>query len=245
VDNVLLVTNERAATDRVRAFLAATSFSLVGIDIVDHKASEFIKNNISVDTIIVFGMMPALDLKKRISGTKPALVVVTPYAESAVEAYGNNFRGFVLDPVRRESLLSSLQGARDRTVSYRKSSSLDRNEGDSINPSGITIRFRGNLSLIPIEDIYYFQADNKYVNVSHRGGVGITELSLKTIEKNFPDELFRIHRGILVNKPSIKGFEKSANGSFKATLSGTDDKLDISRRHVSSYRRYLRNLGAV
>ena len=51
----------------------------------------------------------------------------------------------------------------------------------------ICARMRGNLGLIPIEDVYYFQADQKYVTVHLKIGVVVIEESLKSLETDLSE----------------------------------------------------------
>jgi two-component system response regulator AlgR len=57
---------------------------------------------------------------------------------------------------------------------------------------------RGSLRLIPIEDVHYLQAEEKYVVVHHARGEDLIEESLKSLETEFADRFLRIHRNCLV-----------------------------------------------
>jgi two-component system response regulator AlgR len=100
---------------------------------------------------------------------------------------------------------------------------------------------RGNLELIPIDDVYYFQADQKYVTVRHSKGEVIIEESLKSLETDLSDKFIRIHRNALVAKSRIMGLAKTNIGRVKVKIDRIEDELEVSRRHVAEIRRFVRN----
>jgi two-component system response regulator AlgR len=100
---------------------------------------------------------------------------------------------------------------------------------------------RGNLELIPIEDVVYFQADQKYVTVRHKKGEVIIEESLKSLETDLSDRFIRIHRNALVSKSAISGLSKSSVGRTQVILDNVKDQLEVSRRHLAEVRRFVRN----
>ncbi|HPY40174.1 MAG TPA: LytTR family DNA-binding domain-containing protein [Thiolinea sp.] len=96
------------------------------------------------------------------------------------------------------------------------------------------------MELIPIEDVVYFQADQKYVTVRHNGGEVIIEESLKSLETDLSDRFIRIHRNALVAKSRITGLTKSDVGRTQITLDKVRDQLEVSRRHLAEVRRFVR-----
>ena len=74
---------------------------------------------------------------------------------------------------------------------------LDKLKSETSTPLYVSAQVKGSVQLIPFEDIYYFQADQKYVTVSYREGEVLIDDSLVTIEQRYP-QLLRIHRNALV-----------------------------------------------
>ena len=75
----------------------------------------------------------------------------------------------------------------------------------------------------------------------HGGDEHLIEDSLVNLEKEFGEKMFlRIHRNALVSTDHIKGIEKTPAGTWQVGLKDFDKKLDVSRRHVSSVRRWAR-----
>ena len=101
---------------------------------------------------------------------------------------------------------------------------------------------RGELELIPIEDIVYFKADQKYVTLRTEDHEYLIEESLKALEQEFAHRFVRIHRNALVSEYHISGISKNEDGHQCIVLNDTDDILEISRRHLPSIRRKLKNM---
>ena len=66
--------------------------------------------------------------------------------------------------------------------------------------------YRG-VELIPVENIYYFLADQKYVTIRHKNGSVLIDETLKDLETDFSDRFIRIHRNALVSVHFLDGLE--------------------------------------
>ena len=142
--------------------------------------------------------------------------------------------------IKQEQLLKSLEQARSLKRA-QQAEALDKIKVKSANREHICIRHNDNLELIPIEDVYYFQADQKYVTVRHKSGEVIIEESLKSLETDLADKFIRIHRNALVAKSRITGLAKNNIGRVQVKIEKIDDQLEVSRRHVAEIRRFVRN----
>ena len=99
----------------------------------------------------------------------------------------------------------------------------------------IAAHHRGALMKIPLETIQAFVADEKYVVVYHDGGEVVISDSLKTLETDIADTFLRIHRNALVAKIRIKSMKDNL-----IKLTDSDLELTVSRRHLSTVRRFIR-----
>jgi two-component system response regulator AlgR len=91
---------------------------------------------------------------------------------------------------------------------------------------------------VPIDDVLYLLAEQKYVTVRHSAGRMLIDESLKALEQEFPDRFMRIHRNALVATRQLVGLEKGADGASLAVLSGCEERLPVSRRHLPEIRRF-------
>jgi two-component system response regulator AlgR len=172
----------------------------------------------------------------------PSVVFATAYDEYAIDAFDARAIGYVLKPVRRERLERALEHARRLTSGAL--SELAGDKGLASQRKHVCSRVQGELRLIPLHEIRYFVADQKYVSVHHRGGKNLIDDSLKSLEEEFAGDFVRIHRGALVKVSAIDRLEKQADGKTRVVLrddsQDTADALIISRRHLADVRRRLR-----
>ena len=197
------------------------------------------------DIVLMDISMPAMDgleAARHMSGmdSPPAVIFTTAYGEYALEAFSTKATGYLMKPIRQEQLLQSLEQARSLNRAQRLEMLEQHTGGQRSSRKHICARMRGNLELIPIEDVVYFQADQKYVTVRHNGGEVIIEESLKSLETDLADRFIRIHRYALVAKSRITGLTKSDVGRTQITLDKVRDQLEVSRRHLAEVRRFVR-----
>ena len=148
-----------------------------------------------------------------------------------IRAAGVRFRGRGLsveaDP-RREAARRARQGR--APVARRSCSRWRPPRASRAHRSHIGVRGRDGLKLIPIEEVFCFQADQKYTTVKHLKGEDLIEDSLKTLEEEFAASFVRIHRNALVNTQYLERIARDASGQHFVHLRGLPDALEVSRR---------------
>ncbi|MCO7227096.1 LytTR family DNA-binding domain-containing protein [Pleionea sp. CnH1-48] len=171
--------------------------------------------------------------------TPPAVVFVTAYDDYALQAFSVSAVDYLLKPVKQEDIESALS----------KASRLNRTQVQQLMEESkqpqrqhISTRLRGEVHLIPVKDIFYFQADQKYVNVRHVNGEALIEEPLKQLEQEFDQTFIRIHRNALVNKHCISGLVKDSAGHLLIQLKSDDTQLEVSRRHAAEVRKLIKSL---
>jgi len=95
--------------------------------------------------------------------------------------------------------------------------------------------------LIPLEEIYYFHAEQKYVTVRHSGGEVLIEEPLKALELEFSEDFYRIHRNALVRLDKVSGMRNNADG-HQVFFNEIDDRMEVSRRHLPGVRKILKGM---
>jgi len=243
--NILVVDDEELARQRIESLLKDNSEYNICAEAENGAEALMMVERHQPDLILLDISMPVMDgleVAKHLSGmpNPPAVIFTTAYGEYALEAFSTKATGYLMKPIRQEQLLKSLQQARSLNRAQR-AKVLDDNETTGAGRKHICARMRGNLELIPIEDVYYFQADQKYVTVRHSKGEVIIEESLKSLETDLSDKFIRIHRNALVAKSRIMGLAKTNIGRVKVKIDRIEDELEVSRRHVAEIRRFVRN----
>lgn len=170
----------------------------------------------------------------------PAIIFTTAYDEHALAAFEANAVGYLLKPIKAERLQQSL--AKASSLQKGQLQALQESQQNKAR-SHIGVRTRGDLQLIPVTDICYLRAEQKYVELRHPNGMALIEESLKTLEEEFGERFVRVHRNALVALECVSGLEKDSLGRVRVTLKNIEDKLDVSRRHVSALRKLLKARG--
>ena len=244
---VLIVDDEAPARDRLSSLLAdSDEHEVVGEAGNGEQALE-IAGSASPDVVLLDIRMPGMNGIETAHHfnsfeSPPAIVFTTAYDEYAIEAFDARAVGYVLKPVRRERLDRALEQA--ARLSNMTLSEVAKRSGISDRRKHICVRAQGELKLIPVRDVAYFHADQKYVRVHHENGTDLIDDSLKHLEEEFGDEFVRIHRAALVAVRQIDSLKKTTDGQTLVTLRNAakdeDDSLIISRRHVADVRRRIK-----
>ncbi len=238
---VMIVDDETPALDRLASMLneqpdyEVCAAARNGLEAIRYAQQH--KPDIALMDIRMPGM-DGLEAARHLSDMDepPAVIFTTAFGEHALEAFETQAVAYLLKPIRQEKLLSAL----DRASRLNKAQLAQLSAGEKKTRTHICARVRGNLELIPLTDIYYFQADQKYVTVRHTQGEVLIEEPLKSLEEEFSDDFMRIHRNALVAKARMAGMAKTPEGRFHLLLKDIDDTLEISRRHVAEVRRFLK-----
>ena len=241
---VLIVDDEKLARDRLRELLNEIGgHTVVGEAMNGNEAVER-TTGLNPDVLLMDIRMPGMDgleAAMHLMGMEnpPSVIFTTAYDQHALHAFEVNAVDYLLKPIRKDRLAGAMDKAHKLTLKQLR----DINDAQD-QPSArthISVHLRGNIRLVPVQEILYFMADSKYVTVRTATEEHLIEDSLVNLEKEFGEKMFlRIHRNALVATGFIKGIEKSPVGTWQVTLTGLDKKLDVSRRHAASVRRWAR-----
>lgn len=166
----------------------------------------------------------------------PAVVFTTAYGDHALEAFDTQAIDYLLKPIHPERLQQALDKA--RRLSPAQLDGVGDSEGRV--RTHLCARNRGNLELIPVDEIAYLQADQKYVTVRSATQKILVEDALKTLEQEFAGRFMRIHRNALVATRLIRALEKDSQGRCRVVLEGIEERLEVSRRLLPEVRRLIR-----
>ena len=187
--------------------------------------------------------MDGLELARHLAGLEqgPAVVFVTAHDKHALEAFELNALDYLLKPVRASRLAASLKKA--ATAGAPRREQLARAAGGPREYLSVAERHR--IVLVPVRDIVFLRAEQKYVTVRTREREHLIEESLVALEKEFcgaeaPNPFVRIHRNCLVARGAIRGFERTGGGEEEAhwqvVLDGLAERLPVSRRQWPTVR---------
>jgi len=163
----------------------------------------------------------------------PTVVFVTAHERHAVEAFELNALDYLLKPVRAERLAAALRKA---TVPNREQLAKAAQNAREY----LSVSERNRIVLVPVREIIFLRAEQKYVTLRTRNREHLIEEPLVALEREFAASFVRIHRNCLVSRAAIRGFERGASGDdephWVVVLDGLEEKLPVSRRQWPALR---------
>ena len=232
---VFIVDDEAPARERLRALLgdiaAEVATSVVGEARHGVEAVERVPAS-GAEVVLLDIKMPGmggLEVARHLGALEraPRIVFVTAHERHAVEAFELNALDYLLKPVRAERLAAALQKAsvppQERLA---KAAEAPREY--------LSVTERSRIVLVPVRDILFLRAEQKYVTLRTRDREHLVEESLVALEREFAVRFVRIHRNCLVARAAIRGFERAPGEDEEAhwlvVLDGLEERLPVSRR---------------
>lgn len=240
---LLIVDDEQLARERlVRMIGRLDGHEVVGEAGNGVTALE-LAERLQPDLVLLDVRMPGMDgleAARHLAGfpEPPAVIFCTAYEEHALQAFDLHAVGYLLKPVRGDNLATAL----DKAQRLNKAQLALLNVGTAERRTHLSVRSHRGIELIPVDEIRYCQADQKYVTVGHSQGEVIIDEPLRDLEQEFAGLLVRIHRGALVAARHIQRLERCADGQARVYLRDVPQALDVSRRHLPALRQLVKQL---
>lgn len=181
----------------------------------------------------------------------PLVVFVTAHGEFAIEAFEASAIDYLLKPVTPERLAISLQRLRKRLEVASAASSaqaladqlaplIQSQRAQPAQPLKYLRVGRGNsVHLVPLEQIRYFLAADKYVVVitSEADGEGLIRESLRELQARLdPQQFVQIHRSTIVNLDYVERADRDDLGRTQLKLRGVKPPLMVSRLYTHLFK---------
>ena len=89
---------------------------------------------------------------------------------------------------------------------------------------------------IPIEEVCYFQAADKYTTVATAGGEDLLRTPLKELAAQLPANFQQVHRGTIVNLAQVAAALRDETGRIALRLRSRKEMLAVSRVYADLFR---------
>jgi DNA-binding LytR/AlgR family response regulator len=94
-----------------------------------------------------------------------------------------------------------------------------------------------SLRLIPVDDVLFFQSDEKYTRVQTTQFEALIKKPIKElIDELDPERFWQIHRATLVNAQAISSVTRDFRGRQIVTVTGHPQKLEVSRTYTHLFK---------
>ena len=169
------------------------------------------------------------------------VVFVTAYDEYAVAAFEQGAVDYVLKPVTTERIVKVIERLKQR---------LDRPPADlatviaqlEARDAGGALRWikaslGASMRLIPVDEIYYFHAEDKYTKVVSADGEALIRKTIKELfDELDPESFWQVHRGTIVNLRAIARVERDYRDQPLIILKHRPEKLTVSRTFAHLFK---------
>ncbi|MBP9906386.1 MAG: response regulator transcription factor [Rhodoferax sp.] len=205
------------------------------------------------------------DLWDNVAKPFPALVFVTAYDQYALQAFEAQAMDYLLkplNPARLQKTVAKLRGTlalRSRqnhppqaaqgadtqqldTTMAQLRELLQQAERPGPGPGGTWLKLLqvgvGNsVRLVPIDDVLYFEAADKYIRVLTAQHEYLIRTPLKELLPQLdPDRFWQVHRGTVVNSHCIESASRDESGKTLLRLRGLPGKLTVSRLYAGLFK---------
>lgn len=176
----------------------------------------------------------------------PLLVFVTAYDDYAVQAFEQAAVDYVLKPVNDERLgktIARLQQRLARPLATGDAMDSLLTQLRQLTPAALQAtapaseRLRmiraavGNqIKLIPIDEVIYFEATDKYINVVTADSESLIRTSLKDLLPQLdPQQFWQVHRSVVVQIGEVQAAQRDDTGKLSLKLRRRPENLTVSR----------------
>lgn len=176
-------------------------------------------------------------------GTRARVVFITAYDQHAVQAFEHGAVDYLLKPLVPARLFSAIARVKERLAgappdlggvlgALGAAPAAPRSYLRWINAS-----VGQSLRLITVDEVLYFQSDNKYTRVVVAGGEALIRKPLKElVEELDPQQFWQIHRSTLVNAAAIAGVTRDFRGRLQVRLKQGSDTLAVADSYAHLFK---------
>jgi DNA-binding LytR/AlgR family response regulator len=166
------------------------------------------------------------------------IVFVTAYDQYAVDAFEHGAVDYLLKPVEVERLHTTVVRLKQRLASPPQDlSALLSQLTATLNPAQkketlrwIKASVGDNLRFIPVDEVLYFQSDDKYTIVYTDKHEAVIKTPIKELLDSLDAEKFwQIHRATIINMNYIDSVSRDFRGQASVKLKGRNEALQVSR----------------
>jgi DNA-binding LytR/AlgR family response regulator len=191
--------------------------------------------------------LSGMEVARKIAGAC-RVVFVTAYDEYAVEAFEKGAVDYLLKPVNRERLEKTVRRLKKQIAdppepSAEVSEIMERllaRLAEKTAPGylrWVRVQQKDGIRLLPVEEICYFQASDRYTLVVTRGGESLIRKTIKELAAELdPGQFWQIHRGTIVNAGCISQVGRSLTGRGVVRLKNRPETLTVSHRYMHVFK---------
>jgi DNA-binding LytR/AlgR family response regulator len=179
----------------------------------------------------------------RAIGGRAHVVFVTAYDQYAVEAFERGAIDYVLKPFNEERLALTCARLKER-LSERPPRLEELLESITARLTPASDRLKwikasvgNNVRLIPVDEILFFQSDEKYTRVVTADSEALIRKPIRELlDELDPNRFWQIHRATIVNVDHIAAVKRGLKDQAEISLKGHEETLVVSRAFTHLFK---------
>ncbi|MHA4844396.1 LytR/AlgR family response regulator transcription factor [Flavitalea antarctica] len=241
--STLLIDDEEIAIHRLKKELAVYPVINIIGEAHDGIAAVEIINSLRPELIFLDIQMPGLNGFEVISRLDylPMVVFVTAFEEYAIRAFEKNSVDYLLKPIESKRLAITIARITEKSITDNdtvlKIRQLIKNTGSQQLITTLPVKQGNKITLVHINDIYFFEARDKYVYIHTGEEEKLIDYSLSYLEERLPAEFVRVHRSFIISKLKIREVHKHFKGTFMFVM---NNRKSSTIRSAYSYSESIR-----
>ncbi len=183
-----------------------------------------------------------LEVAKRASG-RAHVVFVTAYDKYAVAAFDAGAIDYVLKPFSSARLNQTVKRVKARASEAPEDLAgllralAERLDATREHMRFITVLQDGEIRLITVDEVCYFQAEDKYTRVVTAQRESLIRRPIYDLGQSVdPAQFWQIHRGTIVNINAVAGVVRDFRGKLRVRLKERKETLPVSDRYTHRFR---------
>ena len=177
--------------------------------------------------------MTGVEVARHVAG-RCHVVFVTAYDQYAIQAFETGAADYILKPATDERLAVTIERLKaklatppvDLNALLAKLTEQNRKE----RLQWIKATVGQSLRLIPVDEVLFFQSDEKYTRVVTAEGEALIKTPIRELLDGLdPEAFWQIHRSTVVNAAAIAAVTRDFRGQAHVKVRGRDESLVVSR----------------
>jgi DNA-binding LytR/AlgR family response regulator len=216
-------------------------------------------DELAPDVVFLDIQMPGLnglDLAARLvdGGRAPRVVFTTAHEAYALQAFDHAAFDYLLKPIRLERLQRTVDRLKEALAAPPAKPPAEMLAGllrqlgvapaapAAPAPAAAPLQWiraaQGQETrLIAIDEVIYFQSNDKYTSVFVADGEHLIRTPMRQLREQLDPQLFwQIHRGVIVAARHVAGTRTDFRGRLLVRLKGRDEQLVVSRNYADLFR---------
>jgi len=178
------------------------------------------------------------------AGALPLFVFVTAYDQYALQAFEAAAADYLLKPVTPERLAQSVARLQARLAQPAAGEATLAALRQLLTQSAPAPRLRhlqaaagDAIELVPLDDIIYLEAADKYVRAVTAVREFWVRASLRELVPQLdPERFWQVHRSTVVHIDAVARAQRQENGTMLLELRQRPEKLTVSRVHANRFK---------